>query len=210
MQGRIVMKAKIVFLFIGVLIYPSFVLGYGSHGHANQQLRLIAISLIEPRLTAAAMDLTLPSLPTTVVDDDQSRLSAQLKVLAEEGLLSRQPILTTERTLTADGWVTTQQGAWQYDRPLMIRNSPVRFGRAQLQRTGEIWVQTALDQPTQVEVHFQWTADHLAEWLWAPAFDQESRLNRLKASASEPIRGTATLIWQNQRWQLAELKPYSN
>ncbi|PTY36922.1 hypothetical protein BGP77_06455 [Saccharospirillum sp. MSK14-1] len=204
------MAAKTVFVSLLLLILPTLSSGYGATGHARQQLRLIAISLIEPQLTSAAMQFNLPSLPTTLVDGEHDRLIAQMNVLVAEGLLDRQPMIATDRQLTVNGLNTRRVGAHRYDRPLMIRQSPVRFGHAHLAQTGEIWVTSSATQATQVEVHFQWVADQLAEWLWAPAFDQEPRLARLKASANQPLVGVATLVWKDQQWQLAELNPYAD
>lgn len=202
------MAARSFICSVLLLILPSLSLGYGATGHARQQLRLIAIELIEAQLTQAAMQLEMPTLPTTLVDGEHERLRAQLDVLVAEGLLDRQPIITTERSLTADGLVTRRLGGYRYDRPLMIRQTPLRFGRADLIRTGEIWIKPAASEATQAEVHFHWHADQLAEWLWAPAFDQEARLDRLKNSLEQPLSGIATLVWQDQQWQLSRLEPY--
>lgn len=204
------MTIKTVLLSAAVLLFPSLSLGYGTAGHARQQLRLIAIQLIEPRLTPAAMQLNLPTLPVTLVEGDQPRLQSQLDVLVEEGVLSRQTTLSTERSLTEYGVSTRQTAAHHYDRPLMIRNSPVRFGRAHLLNTGEIWIDSSAELATEAEVHFQWFADDLAEWVWAPAFDQDARLEQLKASADQPMSGVATLVWRDQRWQLSQLNTYPN
>jgi len=204
------MAAKTVFFSLVLLILPALSFGYGATGHARQQLRLLAISLIESRLTPAAMQFKLPSLPATLVDGEHDRLINQLNVLVAEGLIERQPMIATEQALTTDGLLTRRIGAHRYDRPLMIRQTPVRFGHAQLMRTGEIWVTPSATQLTRVEIHFQWIADQLAEWLWAPAFDQEPRLDRLKASVNQPINGVATLVWQDQQWQLNELNPYAD
>ena len=204
------MAAKTVFFSLLLLILPTLSFGYGATGHPRQQLRLIAINLIEPRLTPTAMQLNVPSLPTTLVDGEHDRLIAQMNVLVAEGLMDRQPMIATERALTNNGLLTRRIGAHRYDRPLMIRQAPVRFGHAHLVRTGEIWVTPSATQATQAEIHFQWYADQLAEWLWAPAFDQEQRLNRLKGSVNQPLNGVATLVWQDQQWQLTDLNPYAD
>lgn len=204
------MAVKTVFFSLLLLILPTLSFGYGATGHARQQLRLIAISLIEPRLTAAAMQFNMPALPTTLVDGEHDRLIAQMDILVAEGLMDRQPMIATERALTTDGLLTRRIGAHRYDRPLMIRQAPVRFGHAQLARTGEISVTPSATQATQAEIHFQWYADQLAEWLWAPAFDQEPRLERLKTSVNQPLNGVATLVWQGQQWQLTKLEPYAD
>ncbi len=156
------------------------------------------------------MQLNLPALPVTVVEGDQPRLQAQLDVLVDEGVLSRETTVSMERILTQNGWTTRQSAAHHYDRPLMIRQSPVRFGTAHLLHTGEIWVHNSAENATEAEVHFQWFANDLAEWVWAPAFDQDARLERLKASADVPLSGVATLVWRDQRWQLSHLETYSN
>lgn len=204
------MTVKTVLLSAALLLFPSLGLGYGTTGHARQQLRLIAIQLIEPRLTPTAMQLNLPAWPVALVEGDQPRLQAQLDVLVEEGVLSRETTVSTERILTEDGWSTRQTAVHHYDRPLMIRNSPVRFGRAQLLNTGEIWLHDSANADTEAEVHFQWFADDLAEWVWAPAFDKDARLQRLKASGQQPLSGIATLVWREQRWQLTRLNTYPN
>lgn len=204
------MAAKTVFFSLLLLILPTLSFGYGATGHARQQLRLIAINLIEPRLTPAAMQFNMPSLPALLVDGEHDRLIAQMNVLVAEGLMDRQPMIATERALTTDGLLTRRIGAHRYDRPLMIRQAPVRFGHAELIGTGEIWVTASATDATRAEIHFQWVADQLAEWLWAPAFEQEPRLERLKASVNQPLNGVATLVWQDQQWQLAQLEPYAD
>lgn len=206
----VMMTAKTVFFSLLLLILPTLSFGYGSNGHARQQLRLIAIRLIETQLTPAAMQFNMPVLPTTLVDGEQDRLIAQLDVLVDEGLLDRQAMIATDKVLTPDGLMTRNIAAHRYDRPLMIQQTPIRFGHAQLARTGEIRVTSSATEATQAEVHFQWYADQLAEWLWAPAFDQELRLDRLKTSPEQPLFGVATLVWQDQQWQLSQLEPYAD
>ena len=203
------MTAKTVFLSITLLIFPAVVSGYGSAGHARQQLRLIAIQLIEPRLNPVAMRLNLPNLPVSLMEGADDRLIDQLDVLVEEGLVWREPMIATERILSSQGLTTRQAAGYRYDRPLMLRNAPLPFGRAKLERTGEIWLLPQEDEATRAEVHFLWSAEQLAEWLWAPAFDRESRVERLKSSTRQPLSGVATLVWDGQNWQLAELMPYA-
>jgi len=59
-------------------------------------------------------------------------------------------------------------------------------------------------------ISFNWSANVLAEWVWAPVFNADKRLNQIKNSPQEPIVGSAQLEWQvqEQRWDLVSLQPF--
>lgn len=202
------MKGQTVFLSILLFLFPTLTSGYGATGHARQQLRLIASELITPALDETAMRLDLPALPLTLVAGEDEALADRLDVLVAERILQREEVVTIRREASANGWVTRRVLSHRYWRPLPL--APVAFGSARLVGVDEVWMQPRAGRDTRVQVRYRWRADALAEWVWAMAFDGETRLERLKASPADPLAGRATLTWRDGRWVLSDLRPFAS
>lgn len=195
-------------LALGLLPASSY--GYGTVGHASQQLRLLASELILPMLNRQALTVSVPDLPYVILDTEPQALRRQLDVLVDEGLLEREAVVAEQRELTAQGWVTRNTAGVQYLPVAGVLQPTIRYGEARLLRLGEITLDPQPDGKTQARINFNWQVDDLREWVWAPVFDRDARLNRIKASEETSIPGSATLAWdtQEQAWRLTELKPF--
>lgn len=194
-----------VFLALGVMPVVSH--GYGTVGHASQQLRLLASELIRPALNRQALTVSVPDLPFVILDTEPQRLRQQLDVLVAEGLLQREAVVAEQRELTTQGWVTRNTAGVQYLPVAGVLHPTIRYGEAELLRLGEITLDPQPGGDTQARISFTWQVDNLAEWVWAPVFDSDARLTRIKASAETPIPGSAELVWDPlaQGWTLNEL-----
>lgn len=181
---------------------PNLVFGYGATGHARQQLRLLAADIIAEVLDLSAARLTLPELPLTLLDNEAPRLSSQLDVLVAEGLVRSDPVLGETRTLTPVGWVMRATSGQRYFLPPGKSGDAIHFGQADLNRVGEVRLDHQPDGETVAVIFFTWEVKALEEWVWAPAFDGDRRLSRIKSSQQNPISGRAELVWRQNRWQL--------
>lgn len=200
---------KNIFLSITLLLYSNSLMAYGATGHARQQLRLIADDLIGATLSSRVMALNLPQMPLTVLDNHSATLKQQLDVLVAEGLLSSERVLAQERELTANGWVQRNTSGVRYYQASEQSGEAVQYGKAELIRVGEVLTDPQGDGSTEVHIYFNWRARQLAEWVWAPAFNEDPRLNRIKASYDLPIRGVAVLEWQSDHWALVSLQAFN-
>ena len=195
-------------LALGVL--PVHGYGYGTVGHASQQLRLLASELIKPVLNQQALTVSVPDLPHVVLDTDSQRLRRQLDVLVAEGLLQREAVVAEQRELTPQGWVTRTTAGVQYLPVAGVLQPSIRYGEAELLRLGEITLDPQPEGDTQARISFTWRVANLAEWVWAPVFDNDVRLNRIKASRQTPIPGSVELVWdpEVQGWTINELEAF--
>ncbi|GGX64439.1 hypothetical protein [Saccharospirillum salsuginis] len=200
---------KNIFLLLLLLLFSNHLLAYGATGHARQQLRLIASEQIDEALSRAVMTLNLPELPLTLMEGQTPELKHQLDVLVAESLLQRDDVVALQRELTANGWVQRNTAGVRYYRDLDRIGQPVRFGNARLNRVGEVMTDPQPDGRTIARIRFSWQAIQLDEWVWAPAFDGDARLNRIKTSLDNPVEGTATLEWQQDQWVLTSLRPFT-
>lgn len=185
---------------------PMLALGYGATGHARQQMRLLADDVIGQALELTATRLTLPELPLTLMDNEAPLLRNQLDVLVAEGLLQREKVLSETRDLTPLGWVMRATSGERYFRSPEKQGDTISFGEPDLNRIGEVRLNPQSDGATTALVFFTWSVDALAEWVWAPAFDTDPRLNRIKSSRQTPIAGRAELEWRREQWQLTSLQ----
>ncbi len=200
---------KNIFLSITLLLYSNSLMAYGATGHARQQLRLIADELIGATLSSRVMVLNLPPLPLTVLDGHSATLKQQLDVLVDEGVLVSERVVAQEREFTANGWVQRNTSGVRYYPTSDQDGDPVEYGEAELVRIGEVLTDPQRDGSTEVHIYFNWRARQLAEWVWAPAFNEDPRLNRIKASHDLPIRGVAVLEWQTDHWALISLQAFN-
>lgn len=200
---------KNILLLSALILFSGPVMAYGATGHARQQLRLIALEAIAPAMDDAIMALNLPDLPLTVLDGEHPTLSRQLDVLVAEGMLNRESVVAYQRELTANGWVQRNTSGQRYESSPETIDQPVMFGHSRLTRVGEVMIDPQSDGQTSARIHFSWQATELAEWVWASAFDQDDRLNRIKASLNEPIQGEAILQWQSNQWVLEGLRAFA-
>lgn len=191
-------------------VMPAWSYGYGTVGHASQQLRLLASDLIQPVLNRQALTISVPDLPYVILDTEPQALRRQLDVLVDEGLLEREAVVAEQRELTAQGWVSRTTAGVQYLPVPGVLEPTIRYGDAKLTRLGEITLDPQPDGDTRAIISFGWQVENLAEWVWAPVFDGNARLNQIKASQQTPIPGSAILMWdpQEQRWELSELVPF--
>lgn len=191
-------------------LMPVISHGYGTVGHASQQLRLLAFELINPALNRQALTISVPDLPYVVLDTEPQRLRRQLDVLVAEGLLQREAVVAEQRELTSQGWVTRNTAGVQYLPVAGVLRPTIRYGVAELLRVGEITLDPQPGGDTQARISFTWQVDNLAEWVWAPVFDDDARLSRIKASQQTPIPGAAELEWDSavQSWKLTELEAF--
>lgn len=201
---------KNIFLLFALLLFSDHLFAYGATGHARQQLRLIADEQIGEVLSQAVMTINLPELPLTLMEGQTPELKRQLDVLVAESLLRQDEVVAVQRELTANGWVQRNTAGVRYYRQMDRIDQPIRFGEAQLNRIGEIMTDPQPDGRTIAHIRFSWQAIRLDEWVWAPAFDGDARLNRIKTSLDNPVEGTATLEWQLDQWVLTSLTPFSN
>lgn len=201
---------KAVVFSICLLVYPLTLLGYGATGHARQQLRLIAAELVRDNLTDTVMRLRLPDLPLALLEGESPELRRQLNVLVSEKLIERDAVVADQRELTSNGWVQRTVSGFRYFRSPSERSDPIYYGSAELLRVGEVSVDPTPEGRTRAVVHFEWRAEQLDEWVWAPAFDDDPRLTRVKASRQEPIPATATLQWREQQWVLSSMTLFGN
>lgn len=199
---------KNIFLSIFLLLYSNSLMAYGATGHARQQLRLVAAELIETSLDGRVMGLSLPQLPLTILDNQSAILRQKLDVLVAEGLLLAERIVVEQRALTANGWVQRNTAGVRYYQASEPANDPIYYGEAELVRVGELVTDVQPDGFTEVRVYFSWRASELAEWVWAPAFNEDPRLDRIKASHENPIRGVAYLEWRGDHWGLTALQAF--
>lgn len=201
--------ASIAFL-LALGVMPVIGHGYGTVGHASQQLRLLASELIQPVLNRQALTVSVPDLPYVILDTEPQRLRQQLDVLVAEGLLQREAVVAEQRELTTQGWVTRNTAGVQYLPVAGVLQPTIRYGEAELLRLGEITLDPQAEGDTQARISFTWQVDNLAEWVWAPVFDNDARLNRIKASTETPIPGSAELVWDPvaQGWILNELDAF--
>ncbi len=197
-------------LMLALGLLPVCGYGYGTVGHASQQLRLLASELIQPMLNRQALTVSVPDLPFVILNTEPQALRRQLDILVDEGLLEREAVVAEQRELTAQGWVTRNTAGVQYLPVAGVFQPTIRYGEATLLRLGEITLDPQPDGETQARISFNWQVNNLTEWVWAPVFDRDVRLNRIKASEETPIPGSATLAWdpQEQAWRLTELKPF--
>lgn len=191
-------------------VMPVWSYGYGTVGHASQQLRLLASDLIQPVLNRRALTISVPDLPYVILDTEPQALRRQLDVLVDEGLLEREAVVAEQRELTPQGWVTRSTAGVQYLSVPGVLQPTIRYGEAELTRLGEITLDPQPDGGTRAIISFGWQVENLAEWVWAPVFDDDARLNQIKASQQTPIPGSVVLVWdpQEQRWELSELVPF--
>lgn len=199
-------------LMLTIAIMPIVSYGYGAVGHASQQLRLLAADLIQPVLNRQALTISVPELPFVILDNEPQALRRQLDVLVDEGLLERESIVAEQRELSAQGWVTRNTAGVQYLPVAGVLRPTIRYGEAELVRLGEIALDPQPEGDTRARIHFSWQVEDLAEWVWAPVFDRDTGLSRIKASEQTPIAGLASLRWdtRQQRWMLVNLEPFSN
>ncbi|WP_028669650.1 hypothetical protein [Saccharospirillum impatiens] len=196
-------------LALGLL--PVVGYSYGTVGHASQQLRLLASELIPPVLNSQALTVRVPELPYVILDTESQAFRRQLDVLVDEGMLEREAVVAEQRELTSQGWVTRNTAGVQY-LPVTGQLQPtIRYGDAVLLRLGEITLDPQTGGDTQARISFSWQVDDLKEWVWAPVFDGDDRLNQIKASQESPIPGSANLVWdpQGQIWRLNGLVPFA-
>lgn len=203
-------QSKTVLLSICLLVYPLTLLGYGATGHARQQLRLIAADLVRDNLTDTVMRLRLPDLPLILMEGESPDLRHQLDVLVSEGLMERDAVVGEQRELTPNGWVQRTVSGYRYFRRLSEHKEPIYYGSAELFRVGEIIVEPKPEGRTQAVVHFQWRAEQLDEWVWAPAFDEVPKLVRVKESPQKPISATVVLQWRQQQWVLSSMSLFGS
>ncbi|MEX2365832.1 MAG: hypothetical protein WD601_04460 [Pseudohongiellaceae bacterium] len=205
-----VSKLLVATLMLTLGLLPVSGYGYGTVGHASQQLRLLASELIQPLLNRQTLTVSVPDLPHVILDTEPQALRRQLDVLVDEGLLEREAVVAEQRELTAQGWVTRNTSGVQYLPVPGVLQPAIRYGEAKLLRLGEITLDPQPNGATQAQISFNWQVDNLAEWVWAPVFDRDAGLNRIKASQQAPIRGSATLVWDplGKAWRLTELKPF--
>ena len=201
--------AGIAFL-LALGVMPVIGHGYGTVGHASQQLRLLASDLIQPALNRQALTVSVPDLPYVILDTNPQGLRQQLDVLVAEGLLQREAVVAEQRELTTQGWVTRNTAGVQYLPVAGVLQPTIRYGESELLRLGEITLDPQPGGDTQARISFTWQVDNLAEWVWAPVFDNDARLNRIKASTETPIPGSAELVWDpvEQGWILNELHAF--
>lgn len=205
---------KTIFLLIFLVLCPLALFGYGVSGHARQQLRLIATDLISEALSDSATHLNLPDLPLTLLDHESPMLKQQLDVLVAEGILERDSIVGESYRMGAAGSVLrTTSGARYYrqfgeesERQFGEESESVQFGEAVLERIGEVRLEARSEGNTQGIIHFQWKVVELKEWVWAPAYDNEPRLSRIKSSRQDPIPGKAVVEWQQDQWRLVAME----
>lgn len=186
-------------------LFPLAVYGYGATGHARQQLRLIAADMIAETVSRSAMRVNLPELPLTLMDSESPLVKKQMDILVEEGLLQKDSLVGEMREPGPGGWVVRTASGTRYSRSPDKQNEAIAFGDAVLTRIGEVRLYPQVDGNTQAEVFFEWRAEHLDEWVWAPAFNREPYLNRIKSSPQNPIKGKARLAWQESQWVLVSI-----
>lgn len=187
-------------------LLPLAVYGYGATGHARQQLRLIAADMIAETVSRSAMHVNLPELPLTLMDGESPLVRKQMDILAEEGLLQRDNLIGETREPGTGGWVLRTIAGTRYYRAPDKQDEAIVFGDAVLTRIGEVKLDPRVGGDTQAEVFFEWRAAHLREWVWAPAFNREPYLNRIKSSRQHPIKGKARLAWQESQWVLVSIQ----
>lgn len=200
---------------VGAILLPLCLLpvpgySYGTVGHASQQLRLLASEWIQPVLSRHALTVSVPELPYVILDTEPQALRRQLDVLVDEGLLEREAVVAEQRELTAQGWVLRTTAGVQYLPVAGVLEPTSRYGEAELVRLGEITLDPKSEGDTEAVISFNWQVKNLAEWVWAPVFDGDLRLNRIKASQQTSIPGSAILKWNplEQRWELSGLEPF--
>jgi hypothetical protein len=197
-------------LILTAVLIPLQSYSYGTVGHASQQLRLLASTLIQPALNRQALTVRVPQLPHVVLNTEPQSLRRQLDVLVAEGLIERESVVAEQRELTSTGWVTRTTSGVQYLPGPGGLTPDIRYGSANLTRLGEISLDPQEDGQTEARISFEWQVDNLAEWVWAPVFDNDERLNLIKGSQQTPISASAQLEWNpdQQRWILVELQPF--
>jgi hypothetical protein len=203
-------RFQVMLLFLTAVLLPLVGYGYGTVGHATQQLRLLAAELIQPVLNRQALAISVPTLPHVILDTEPQQLKRQLDVLVDEGLLDRESVVAEQRELTSQGWVTRTTAGARYRSTPGVLSPQVYYGSARLVRLGEVTLDPQSDGATVATISFNWSANVLAEWVWAPVFNADKRLNQIKNSPQEPIVGSAQLEWQvqEQRWDLVSLQPF--
>jgi hypothetical protein len=203
-------RFQVMLLFLTAVLLPLVGYGYGTVGHATQQLRLLAAELIQPVLNRQALAISVPTLPHVILDTEPQQLKRQLDVLVDEGLLDRESVVAEQRELTSQGWVTRTTAGVRYRSTPGVLSPQVYYGSARLVRLGEVTLDPQSDGATVATISFNWSANVLAEWVWAPVFNADKRLNQIKNSPQEPIFGSAQLEWQvqEQRWDLVSLQPF--
>jgi hypothetical protein len=197
-------------LILTAVFIPLQGYSYGTVGHASQQLRLLASTLIQPALNRQALTVRVPQLPHVVLNTEPQSLRRQLDVLVAEDLIESESIVAEQRELTSSGWVTRTTSGVQYLPGPGGMMPDIRYGNASLVRLGEISLDPQDDGRTEARISFEWQVDDLAEWVWAPVFDSDERLNLIKASQQAPISASANLEWnpEEQRWLLVDLQPF--
>jgi hypothetical protein len=174
-------------------------------GHDRQRLNLIFSDLINQRLKNSPISISTAQFPITLVSNLANQPIISLyNVLAEEGYLTGKNMITGINDHQASATQAIQYTLNKTDTHNRIAVCTVLFDSITT-----IERMHSDDDDVRYKVSFQWRAQNLAPWIWAPSLENNSDIAKVKRSETNPSHGEATMIWQVDRWILS-LNPLIN
>jgi hypothetical protein len=188
---------KIVLLSILIVLIASIANAALIGGHDRQRLSLLFLSDLQRHFSQTPVAINPDIFP---LDQQESAQSETLfNVLVEEGVLLRS---RSAENVSNESVVMRRMFHYRV-------NPDASHGAFVL---GYVEVQAITffkaipgHQPEQYKVSFQWHFVHPAEWLWAPAFADNSRIQVLLDSINHPHIADAVFVWQDGHWQVSHI-----
>lgn len=170
--------------------------------HGQQELR----THFEQPVTVA-----LPRLPQIAGETDQPAV-AQLQRLEAHGWVRSEPTTITRQEVIKGAMVQRQERAWAFYLSQRGLDDLIddRWPVAQVRLEQLQGVFCARADCRVVDLHFQWRADRVWDWVLAPEFITVPGLDVAAAGLDSTQRGSARLVQtsstEGERWELQDVR----